>query len=175
MNRLSIGKFLIKFTNQLLFVKFNKMSQQLPADCFDQIFECYDESQSMTTFQQMENQRALRSCLLVSRLWCQSSVRILWRNIQNYQTLMDCLPDESKKILRENQIKTSRPPSFHYVDFVKTLSTNQMVNGVRTFLKDHPSVDAFYDETTLVIIREMFKMFLDQTSLKTLDMGYSFY
>src|ERR1044072_5664725 len=109
------------------------MSQQLPVDCLNQIFECYDDDCSdqifedhdecLTTFQQMENQRALRSCLLVSRLWCQVSVRILWRTIQNYQTLMGCLPDESKKILHENQIETSRPPSFHYVDFVKILST----------------------------------------------------
>ena len=83
--------------------------------------------------------------------------------------------DESKRIIHKNQIKPSPPPSFHYEDFVKILSTNRIVHGVRTFLKDHPSVDAFYDETTLVIIREMFKMFLDQTSLKTLDMGYSFY
>ena len=79
---------------EIFFVKFNKMSQQLSADCLNQIFECYDDDCSkqifeyhdelMMTFQQMENQRALRSCLLVSRLWCQISVRILWRNIQNY-------------------------------------------------------------------------------------------
>src|ERR1043165_7573789 len=91
------------------------MAYYLPIDCLDEIFE------------NLEDRADLRSCLLVDRTWCQVSVRILWKNIQNYHTLIACLSDESKEILCENEITittpTSRPPLFNYVAFVKNLST----------------------------------------------------
>src|SRR5437764_13145513 len=61
-----------------------KMS--LPSDCLNEIFE-YLEDDKVT----------LRSCLLVNHLWCEVSVRILWRSIRNYNTLIACLPNDSKK------------------------------------------------------------------------------
>ena len=48
---------------------------QLPADCLNEIFEYLEEDRV-----------ALRSCLLVNQLWCEVSVRILWKNIRNYNT-----------------------------------------------------------------------------------------
>src|SRR6266487_3348054 len=46
----------------------------LPADCLNEIFEnLYDDK------------IALHSCLLVSRLWCKISVRILWRDIWRFK------------------------------------------------------------------------------------------
>ena len=45
------------------------MSQQLPIECLNDIFEDLDG-------------KALRSCLLVSRFWCKASVPILWTSIQ---------------------------------------------------------------------------------------------
>ena len=72
---------------------------QLPADCLNEIFE-YLEKDKFT----------LHSCLLVNHLWCEVSVRILWRNIFLIQyrldvslklldTLIACLPNESKDLL----------------------------------------------------------------------------
>src|ERR1043165_2986651 len=64
------------------------MASQLHADCLGEIFE-YLRGDEVT----------LRSCLLVNHLWCEGSVRILWARIQNYNTLVACLPSESKEIL----------------------------------------------------------------------------
>ena len=108
------------------------MSLQHFADCLNEIIEY------------LEDEISLRSCLLVSRLWCKISVRILWRNIlkatptyaysvsfQNHQehaplsiinTLMACLPNESKELLYENGISiptpTQNPPLFNYTSFI---------------------------------------------------------
>ena len=60
----------------------------LPSDCLNGIFEYLEDDKI-----------SLRSCLLVNRLWCEVSVRILWRSIKNYNTLIACLPNESKEIL----------------------------------------------------------------------------
>jgi len=62
----------------------------LPYECLSEIFE------------HLEND-ALRSCLLVNHFWCEVSVPILWTSIQNYRTLIACLPNESKEILNKNK------------------------------------------------------------------------
>src|ERR1700727_1627625 len=105
---------------------------QLPADCLAVIFE-YLEEDVIT----------LHACLLVNRLWCEISVKILWRDIWKFEygiisknrlkvesamfnTLISCLPNESKELLHENKIyiqtPTSRPPLFNYTAFCKVLS-----------------------------------------------------
>ncbi|PKY52078.1 hypothetical protein RhiirA4_469491 [Rhizophagus irregularis] len=76
------------------------MACQLPVDCLNEIFEYLEIDRS-----------TLHSCLLVNRLWCEISVRILWRNALNFdlvyfkrssniysilRALIACLPDESK-------------------------------------------------------------------------------
>src|SRR5437764_1128116 len=94
---------------------------QLPTECLDEIFECLEDDKA-----------TLHSCLLVNRLWCEVSVRILWRNISNVShtirplrvetsilsTLVACLPNESKELLYKNKIfistPTSKPPLFNY-------------------------------------------------------------
>src|SRR5436190_23330307 len=116
------------------------MPCQLPADCLNEIFE-YLEEDKIT----------LRSCLLVNRLWCRVTIRILWRNIWSIQrykpcqaaplsiisTLVACLPDESKNLIYNNGIvistPTCKPPMFNYAAFVKVLSINDidyMINHV---------------------------------------------
>src|SRR5256886_10092881 len=100
---------------------------QLPSDCLNEIFE-YLKDDKVT----------LRSCLLVNRLWCEVSVRILWRSIRNYNTLIACLPNDSKEILSKNGIVTStsasRPPMFNYASFCKILSTRQVNRNIRQLL-----------------------------------------
>src|SRR5438552_2802627 len=109
-----------KFKNSI------KMSQ-LTTDCLDEIFE-YLEDDKFTLY----------SCLLVNRLWCKISVRILWRNIRDYNTLIACLPNESKEILYKNKIifstSTSKPPIFNYASFCKSISLSDVKYDIRKFL-----------------------------------------
>src|SRR2546421_1876394 len=98
---------------------------QLPSDCLNEIFE-YLEDDNVT----------LRSCLLVNRLWCEVSVRILWRSIRNYNTLIASLPNKTKKILHKNKITTSKPPIFNYASFCKDLSIDQAYNEIAQLLED---------------------------------------
>src|SRR5688572_120137 len=110
--RFPLKNFLLNTFEKIFLVK--RMACQLPTDCLNGIFD------------HLENTVTLRSCLLVSRLWCEASVPTLWARIQNYHTLIACLPRESKEILFKNDIViatlVSRPPLFNYVAFIKILS-----------------------------------------------------
>src|SRR6266542_4141730 len=85
----------------------------------------------------------LHSCLLVNRLWCKVSVRILWRdtteyNYRTYNTLITCLSDESKEILCRNGIiisTSTKFPTFNYASFCKNLSINQVYYGIEWLLE----------------------------------------
>src|SRR5436190_18659664 len=130
---------------------------QLPSDCLDEIFE-YLEDDKVT----------LRSCLLVNRLWCEVSVRILWRSIRNYNTLIACLPNDSKEILSKNGIvtstSTSRPPMFNYASFCKVISTRQVNSKIEQLL------DPQYIKNLSIVTREIFKFLVAQTSLREIDL-----
>src|SRR6266542_6704360 len=110
-----------------------KKYHQLPADCLNEIFEY------------LEDKTDLRSCLLVNHLWCEVSVRILWTSIQNHNTLIACLPKESKEILYKNEIfisaPTSKSPLFNYVTFIKSLSMNEIGGKITNLLQKHISFD----------------------------------
>src|SRR6266496_4849428 len=100
------------------------MPCQLPADCLNEIFEYLEKDKV-----------ALHSCLLVNRLWCEVSVRILWRSVYNYnkQTyntlIKSCLTNESKEILFNNgiivQTSITKPSMFKYASFCKILSISR--------------------------------------------------
>ena len=99
---------------------------QLLVDCLIDIFEYF-----------VDHKITLLSCLFVNRLWCEVSVRILWRSIRNYSTLIACLPNESKEILNKNGIiiLTSKPPIFNYASFCKVFSFNQINDKIDKFLE----------------------------------------
>src|ERR1043166_8057275 len=103
---------------------------QLNADCLNKIFEYIDKDKA-----------TLHSCLLVNRLWCEVSVRILWTSAWNYDTLTACLPNESKEILYKNGIitstSTSKPPLFNYVAFIRNLAID---NIIKNTLKKYQSI-----------------------------------
>src|SRR5438876_11720017 len=96
---------------------------QLPADCFNEIFEYLKEDKI-----------TLHSCLLVNQLWCKVSVRILWTSVLNYDTLIACLPNESKEILYNYRIITptpaSKPPLFNYIKFIKILEIDNIIKNI---------------------------------------------
>src|ERR1043165_8555833 len=95
---------------------------QLNADCLNEIFEHFD------------NDKVTHSCLLVSRLWCGVSIRILWMSVWNYNTLIACLPNKSKEILYKNGIipstSTSKPALFNYVAFIKNLEIDKVIKNI---------------------------------------------
>ncbi|GES88004.1 hypothetical protein GLOIN_2v1876445 [Rhizophagus clarus] len=153
------------------------MACQLPADCLNEIIE-YLEEERLT----------LHSCLLVNHIWCDISVRILWRNILNFKrycktrplwvttsilyTLIACLPNESKDVLYKNEIfipaLTSKPPLFNYAAFCKILSICRIREIVDKVLKKESS------NNKVLVTNEVIKMFVNQIySLKKLDYYYN--
>src|SRR6266542_541507 len=147
------------------------MPRQLPADCLNEIFE-YLEEDKVT----------LHSCILVNRLWCEVSIRILWRNVWSFhrldvpsqilQTLIGCLPNESKDLLYRNGIfiTTSawKPSLFNYVSFCKILSIHKIDLMIRQALGKQQSIISQH-----LILQEILKMFMKQiSSLKSLNYDY---
>ncbi|PKC02515.1 hypothetical protein RhiirA5_503999 [Rhizophagus irregularis] len=154
------------------------MARQLPAECLNEILE-YLEDDKLT----------LHSCLLVNRLWCKISVRIMWRDIWNFKrfyqqrplrvatsilsTLIACLSNESKELLNRNEIfiltPTSKSPLFNYAAFCKVLSINEINRIVKNVLRNIPAdINSLNDKNNL-IANEVIKMFTSQiSSLKKL-------
>src|SRR5688500_18685425 len=124
------------------------MTREFPADCLHEIFEY------------LEDREDLYSCLLVNRLWCKISVRFLWKNIQNFNTLITLLSDESKKVLSSNKIIITTPPSkpilFNYLAFIKNLSINEIIESV-SINQPHAS-----ENDQVIIAQEIFKMFMNR-------------
>ncbi|CAB4404549.1 unnamed protein product [Rhizophagus irregularis] len=129
----------------------------------------------------------------MSVLWCELSVRILWRNTLNIKfdykhsfkiessilsTLIACLPNESKKLLHDNKIfistPTSNPLLFNYASFCKTLSIYEINRMIDSVLKNKPSLDSKYKNS--LVANEIIKMFASQiSSLKKLIYYHTFY
>src|SRR6266498_4194000 len=137
------------------------MPCQLSADCLNEIFEY------------LEDEEDLYSCLLVNHLWCEVSVRFLWTNVQNYDTLIACLPNESKEILNKNEIiistPTSKPPLFNYVAFIKRLSIGEVDKKIESILRNQKRKSI---TSQSIVMQEIFKLFMNQISLKELEFYY---
>ena len=153
----------------------------LPADCLNEMLENLGDDKI-----------TLHSCLLVSRLWCKISVRILWRDIWRFKysvtpncqlevasailsTLISCLPNESKELIHNNEIfistPTSKPPLFNYAAFCKVLSIynigeiiDHVLNGQRQCVVWQGRIIK-----NRLVAKEILKMFMNQiSSLKSL-------
>src|SRR5581483_7151675 len=155
------------------------MTCQFPTDCLNDLFEYLEDDKT-----------TLHSCLLVNRLWCKVSVRILWRDIWKYSirqqhplrmsasilsTLIACLPNKSKELLYECEIfistPTSKLPLFNYASFCKVLSICEICSIVNNFLNYGPFEDI--NDKKDIIVNEIVKMFTNQiSSLKKLVYGY---
>src|SRR6266508_145582 len=137
------------------------MLHQFPDDCLNEIFKY------------LEDKVDLLSCLLANRLWCEVSVQILWKDIQNYNTLIACLPNESKQVLYENGIiistPTSKPQLFNYVTFIKNLSIDDISENLSRIQPIHSQN---FDRDQNLVLTELFKMFMNQISLKKLDLYF---
>lgn len=124
---------------------------QLPRDCLYEIFENLDKV-------------SLYSCLFVSSVWCTISVRILWKTILNYNTLLSCLPNESKDILRnEILVPTSKTPLFDYASFCKKLNIESFYSNIKKIFDCSSN-----DERKRIISDELLKLLVSRASLKVL-------
>ncbi len=153
------------------------MPRQLPADCLNEVFK------------HLEDKVTLHSCLSVNRLWCEISVQVLWRNIWNYNTLIACLPNESKEVLCKNEIIISTPTSkhllFNYTTFIKSISIDDIDKKIKGILKNHQLVDSENimdfnknndnnDNKCMIVTQEIIKMIMSQISLKELKLNYHY-
>jgi hypothetical protein len=150
------------------------MACQLTYDCLNDIFEHLEEDKP-----------TLHSCLLVNRLVCEISVRILWRNIWDpendfptrpfrvtssiFSTLVACLPNESKELLYKNEIfiptPTPKPPLFNYAAFCKVLSIDEIDTMVNLVLEGELSINInSLNDKKCLITNEIIKMFANQVS-----------
>jgi hypothetical protein len=139
---------------------------QLPIDCLEEIIE-HLEKDKIT----------LHSCLLVNRLWCEISVRILWRNIWEFtniknsilkqrisnkilNTLITFLSNETKKNLSKNGIKMpkikTKTPIFNYPSFCKVISIREIIHIIiinEKFYKTKKNLKEKYSLLTKEIIK----------------------
>src|SRR5436853_93390 len=173
------------------------MVRLFPTECLNEILENLEEDIN-----------SLHSCLLVNRLWCEISVRILWRDNWKYSikyrrrypphanmtlgiiattfdTLIACLPNESKELFHKYGIfismPTSNPPTFNYPSFCKVLSIDMIGHMVDEVLKrfpynNTPNTSLCKKDRDCLIMEEMVKMFMNQiSSLKKLTYVLRFY
>ncbi|RIA81349.1 hypothetical protein C1645_564665 [Glomus cerebriforme] len=140
----------------------NKQNRIL-SDCLYEIFEYLDKN-------------TLYSCLLVNHLWCEVSVRNLWRSIRNCKTLIACLPNESKEILYNNGIiisnSTSKPPLFNYVTFIKNISVYNIEGIIKYILQNYQNYQSITPQSLnhkeYIVAEEIYKLIMNQISLKEL-------
>jgi hypothetical protein len=136
---------------------------QLTSDCLDEIFE-YLKDDKFTLY----------SCLLVNRLWCETSVRIYWINIKNYNTLIACLPNESKEILYNKGIITlslvSKLPMFNYATFCKNLSIDEFDSNIERVLREQQSIP--FSDNIFIASQEIFKFLMKICSIRRLEFTY---
>ncbi|RIA85734.1 hypothetical protein C1645_879127 [Glomus cerebriforme] len=153
------------------------MPCRILTDCLYEIFE-FLEKDKLT----------LHSCLLVNRTWCKISVRILWRDVLSFKyasyqsevssqilnTLISCLPNESKELLHKNEIFISTPttksPLFNYVLFCKFLSIHEIDHLIQHNLENQQIITSRnLNFSKYLILQEVLKMFMKQIpSLKEL-------
>ncbi|RIA81347.1 hypothetical protein C1645_837155 [Glomus cerebriforme] len=134
---------------------------QLPADCLNEIFEY------------LEDEVISNSCLSINSLWCEVSVRILWRNVRNCKTLIACLPNESKEILHKNKIIIStlntKPPYFNYISLIKTFSIHNIDCIIKNVLQNYQSITPqSLNHKKYIVAKEIFKSLMNQISLREL-------
>ncbi|GBC02152.1 hypothetical protein RclHR1_04480016 [Rhizophagus clarus] len=161
------------------------MQALLPTDCLNGIFKCLLDD--------LNDASSLHSCLLVNKLWCETVIPLLWNNpwqcakliINNndwpplVRTLLSCLPEDSKEILRNNGINlllrtTSSPPLFDYVGYCQHLSPTVM-DKLKSVTVDEDNKNNVNSECYLpkayrehLVEQEFYKLFMTKCSLKYL-------
>src|SRR6266498_1826107 len=142
----------------------------LPRECIKDIFEAM-----------YNDYKTLYSCLLVNRLFCKIIVPILWRNTWYFgyndhiinslsRTYFSCLADESKELIKNNNIDISPPtqhsPLFNYTEYCQYIFFQQIRCMSRNFNnRSHTNSELLQEE--------FIKLFLTRcTKIVHLDFFY---
>lgn len=99
---------------------------------------------SIQIFKFLPSTRDLKTCLLVSHLWCQVGVEILWHKPTFYRLntlyrLLDVIdpPVDMYKIDPETFIPSAPRPTFNYAQYIRRLNLMNITEGVddRVFMR----------------------------------------
>jgi hypothetical protein len=126
-----------------------------------------------------DDKKSLTSCLYVSKLWCETSLRILWKDpwplflnedkLEKarpfFKTILSQLPEDSKKSLAGRNIKIEqRRPLFDYVSHLRYIKHTYVADGK----KDNDIYDYIfgnYNETQrFELKKEIYKFFFKKCS-----------
>jgi hypothetical protein len=120
--------------------------------------------------------KSLFSCLIVSKLWCETVIPILWRNPWNYDIdyhkksslydiIISYIPDSFKKYLTSSQeIKFSHQQlSFDYLSYCNSVNANTIYNII--------SIGTSLDYNKFILQEEFYNLIIRKCSeFKYLDM-----
>src|SRR5215213_8008535 len=121
-------------------------------------------------FEELEDEpKALHSCLLVNKFWCETVVPILWRfpwkfshynKRKLFNIILQHLSEETKVILSNQGLGTiftqhQRPFYYDYISFFKYIKHNYIFD--ENFYRDYNIV-----EIQLLLEQEIYKLFVNK-------------
>ncbi|CAB5180880.1 unnamed protein product [Rhizophagus irregularis] len=155
------------------------MTPFLPSDCLREIFE---QMQGISGSQK-EERESLLSCLLVNRLWCETTIEILWRNpwrlgnfytdesywISLSRTIFLCFSEEQKDVIKKDCINykssiTKQQPLFNYISYIQYLSNEHIVKIVETLTNENNFSAILWNYNANIIENELWKLFMSKCS-----------
>ncbi|CAB5364350.1 unnamed protein product [Rhizophagus irregularis] len=155
------------------------MTPFLPSDCLREIFE---HMQGISGSQK-EERESLLSCLLVNRLWCETTIEILWRNpwrlgnfytdesywISLSRTIFLCFSEEQKDVIKKDCINfkssiTKQQPLFNYISYIQYLSNEHIVKIVETLTNENNFSAILWNYNANIIENELWKLFMSKCS-----------
>ncbi|GBB84538.1 hypothetical protein RclHR1_01110023 [Rhizophagus clarus] len=129
-----------------------------------------------------DDRKSLTSCLFVNKLWCQTSLRILWKDPWNlflnednldkakpfFRTILSQLPESSRKLLTGKNIKIEyQKPLFDYVSHLRFIKHTYSADGK----KDNDIYDYVFKEYNehqkIELKKEIYKYFFKKCSSLT--------
>jgi hypothetical protein len=118
-----------------------------------------------------DDKKALHSCLLVNRTWCEMIIPILWkdpweflkfgREKSLFNVIISHLSDESRNNNLRKILKNSyKRPLFDYISFCKTLDLYYIKKIIDTSM-DYYDLRLLDDDVCLLYLEEIFKLFIN--------------
>ncbi|EXX53059.1 uncharacterized protein OCT59_029381 [Rhizophagus irregularis] len=123
-----------------------------------------------------DDKKTLISCLTVNKIWCETTVPILWKNPWKFlkgkklllNVIISHLSDESRNSLSINYLINYQKPFFNYIRFCRHLNINNLNEIIDTI-----ELDDVDDYST--IRKEIFGLFINEnTRLTHLYIPYQF-
>jgi hypothetical protein len=122
-----------------------------------------------------DDKKALHSCLLVNRTWCEMIIPILWkdpweflkfgREKSLFNVIISHLSDESRNNLRKFLKNSYKRPLFDYISFCKTFD----LFGIKMIIDTSIDYDLrlLDDDDYLLYKEEIFKLFINHKTKYT--------